>query len=150
MTIEGRITAQLAHKVKCKAQVALATEKGGQEGKKIHTLAEVSPLTYPLLMLIVVLPSSNFYLSRLYWCHFQKGFRITLLNEPASGSDRHSQIYDHRIIYIATCVFTLPHSHLRLIVAALGSSSSLSSHCHAYGPPAFHQVDLKTTSFTYR
>lgn len=80
-----------------------------------------------------------------------QGFRITLLNEPASGSDRRSQIYDHRIIIIATCIFTLPHSHLRLIVAALGTSSSLSSHCHAYGPPPlFHQVDLKTTSFTYR
>lgn len=32
LTIEGRIiAAQLANKVKCKAQVALATEKGGQE-----------------------------------------------------------------------------------------------------------------------
>ncbi|KIK00912.1 hypothetical protein K443DRAFT_592579 [Laccaria amethystina LaAM-08-1] len=63
-------------------------------------------------MLTVVLPLSNSSLSRLYWYHCEKAFRMTLLSEPTSGSDRHSQIYDHRIISISSCAFTLLHYHL--------------------------------------
>lgn len=62
----------------------------------------------------------------------------------AFGSDRHSQVYDHRIICIAPSPFHT--TTFTLIVVALGTSASLSSHCHAYDSPLFHQVDLKITS----